>query len=58
MKLLSKYLAIFFLLGVIGCYTAKKADRQLNKAKINYPELVSNRMALWFPYSQNKGKSD
>jgi len=49
---------IFFLLGILGCYTAKKADRQLNKAKINYPELVSNRMALWFPYSQNKGKSD
>ena len=58
MKILSKYLAIFFLLGVLGCYTAKKADRQLNKAKINYPELVAGRMSMWFPYIQNKGKSD
>ena len=58
MKILSKYLAIFFLLGVLGCYTAKKADRQLNKAKINYPNLVADKMALWYPYIQNKGKSD
>ena len=58
MKILSKYLAIFFLIGLLGCYTAKKADRQLNKAKINYPELVAGRMSMWFPYIQNKGKSD
>ena len=49
MKILSKYLAIFFLIGLLGCYTAKKADRQLNKAKINYPELVAGRMSMWFP---------
>ena len=58
MKLLSKYLAIFFLLGLLGCYTSKKADKQLNKAKINYPNLVADKMALWYPYSQNKSKSD
>jgi uncharacterized membrane protein SirB2 len=42
----------------MGCYTQKKAERSLNKAQINYPELVAQKSSLWYPCSQFKGTSD
>jgi hypothetical protein len=52
------FLSIFFLWGLQGCYTQKKAERSLNKAQINYPELVAQKSSLWYPCSQFKGTSD
>jgi hypothetical protein len=42
----------------MGCYTQKKAEKSLNKAQINYPELVAQKSSLWYPCSQFKGTSD
>ena len=42
-----KYLIISILL--VSCYTAKKAERQINKAQIYHPEVVAAKSALWYP---------
>lgn len=55
MRIITTIFVTFFLLG---CYTQKKAERSLNKAQINYPELVAEKSALWYPCSQFKGTSD
>ena len=55
MRLITIIFSIFFL---AGCYTQKKAERSLNKAQINYPELVAEKSSLWYPCSQFKGTSD
>jgi len=46
MKLIPKYLALIFLLG---CYTQKKAERQVNKAQLNHPEVVAKLAAKYYP---------
>ena len=58
MRVITILLSIFFLFGCLGCYTQKKAERSLNKAQINYPELVAKKSSLWYPCSQFKGTSD
>lgn len=40
------YILSIFILS--GCYSLKKADRQLNKAKITYPDLVAEKYSKWF----------
>ena len=55
MRIIAIIFSMFFLLG---CYTQKKAERSLNKAQINYPELVAQKSSLWYPCSQFKGTSD
>jgi hypothetical protein len=55
MRIIAIIFSIFFLLG---CYTQKKAEKSLNKAQINYPELVAQKSSLWYPCSQFKGTSD
>lgn len=55
MRIITIIFSIFFLLG---CYTQKKAERSLNKAQINYPELVAEKSALWYPCERFKGTSD
>jgi PBP1b-binding outer membrane lipoprotein LpoB len=55
MRIITIIFSIFFLLG---CYTQKKAERSLNKAQINYPELVADKSALWYPCERFKGTSD
>lgn len=55
MRILTTFLLIFFL---SGCYTQKKAERSLNKAQINYPEIVAKKSALWYPCERFKGTSD
>ena len=32
-----------------SCYSAKKAEKDINKAKLNYPEVVAEKFADWFP---------
>jgi len=58
MKIITNIFSVFFLVGLLGCYTQKKAERSLNKAQINYPELVAQKSSLWYPCSQFKGTSD
>lgn len=36
-------------LFLFGCYTQRKAEKQLEKAKIKYPELVAEKSAEWYP---------
>lgn len=55
MRIFTSFLVVFFLMG---CYTQKKAEKELNKAQINYPEIVAKKSALWYPCSQFKGTSD
>ena len=55
MRILTTFLISFFLMG---CYTQKKAEKSLNKAQINYPELVAEKSALWYPCERFKGTSD
>jgi hypothetical protein len=55
MRIIAIIFSIFFL---FGCYTQKKAEKSLNKAQINYPELVAQKSSLWYPCSQFKGTSD
>jgi hypothetical protein len=55
MRVIVIIFSIFFLWG---CYTQKKAERSLNKAQINYPELVAEKSSLWYPCIQFKGTSD
>lgn len=41
------YIVSIFILS--GCYTAKNADKAINKAKENYPELLAQKCAEWYP---------
>ena len=43
---------------LLGCYTTQKANRQLNKAQLNFPELVAKKSAEWFPCKTGKIFSD
>jgi hypothetical protein len=58
MKIITNIFSIFFLVGLLGCYTQKKAERSLNKAQINYPEIVAQKSSLWYPCERFKGTSD
>jgi hypothetical protein len=58
MRIITIIFSIFFLIGCLGCYTQKKAEKSLNKAQINYPELVAKKSSLWYPCRQFKVTSD
>ena len=49
---------IIFLIFFIGCYSPKKAERQLDKANDNYPGLVAQKTSKWFPCKEIKVKTD
>ena len=49
---------IILLLLLSGCYSAKKAERQMNKAQINFPEVVATKSALWYPCIPIRTTSD
>ena len=40
------YIVSIFILS--GCYTAKKAEKAINKAKLNYPELIAEKCSEWY----------
>ena len=44
-----RYLLTILIIGLISCYTPKKAERQIDKAFDNYPEIVANKAAKVFP---------
>jgi len=43
---------------LFSCYTSQKANKQLNKAQLNYPELVAKKSAEWYPCKTGKIISD
>lgn len=53
-----RLLPIIFLIFLSACYTSKQADKALNKAQINFPELVAKKTSLWYPCERFKGTSD
>jgi hypothetical protein len=44
-----RYLLTILIFGLISCYTPRKAERQIDKAFDNYPEIVANKAAKVFP---------
>jgi hypothetical protein len=42
-----RYLLLLILLS--GCYTQKKAEKQLTKAQLNYPLSVAKKTSEWYP---------
>lgn len=53
MKLLTSTL-LTLLLIISGCYTAKKADKAIDKAQRNYPEVVANKARSLYPCTTTK----
>ena len=51
-----KYLLpIFFLMS---CYTAKKAEQQINRAYIEHQDVLRSKLQLWWPCVPYERKSD
>lgn len=36
-------------LFLFGCYTQRKASKQMDEAKIKYPEIAAEKCAAWYP---------
>ena len=53
-----KRILLLPLVLIIGCYTHKKAEKQLDKAKDKYPVLVALKTADWFPCKEIEVKTD
>jgi hypothetical protein len=49
---------IIFLVFFIGCYSPKKAERQLNKANENFPSIVAQKTSKWYPCKEVKVVTD
>jgi len=49
---------LFILLLLSGCYTAKKADKQVIKAQLYHPEVVAKKSAMWYPCKPSVTTSD
>lgn len=52
-----KLLPIALLLLVSSCYTPRKAERQVIKAKAHYPEMIAGACADWYPSLDSTGTS-
>lgn len=48
------YLSVF----IVGCYSVKKATKDLNKAHDRYPEVVAKKTSEWYPCIPLQTKSD
>lgn len=42
-----RYLLFLFL--IMGCYTSRQAEKDLDKAQIYYPNIVAQKTAKWYP---------
>ena len=49
---------IFILVFFASCYSVKKAEKQINRAYINYPELLADRCGNLYPCIPYERKSD
>lgn len=53
-----KNITILFLFFLASCYNAKKAEKEINKAQLNFPELMAKKSAQLYPCKTIKVKSD
>jgi hypothetical protein len=53
-----KRILLLPLILIIGCYSPKKAEKQLDKAKDKYPALVAQKTSNWFPCKEVKVVTD
>lgn len=53
-----KNFTILFLFFLGSCYTAKKAEKEINKAQLNFPEVMAKKSAQLYPCKTTKIKSD
>ena len=53
-----RYIAIASLFILLGCYNSRKAEKQLNKAQISYPEVVAKKTTQWYPCLPLRSKID
>lgn len=53
-----KRILLLPLILIIGCYSPKKAEKQLDKAKDKYPALVAQKTSNWFPCKEVEIKTD
>ena len=50
---------VIFLFAILsGCYSAKKAEKSLNKAQLYFPEVVAKKTTQWYPCKVSDIKSD
>jgi len=53
-----KNFTILFLFFLASCYNAKKAEKEINKAQLNFPEVMAKKSAQLYPCKPIKVKSD
>lgn len=53
-----KNFTILFLFFLGSCYTAKKAEKEINKAQLNFPEVMAKKSAQLYPCKTTKIRSD
>jgi len=46
---MKNFLKILLILMISGCYSTQRAEKQLNKAQVNFPEVVAKKSAIWYP---------
>lgn len=50
--------SILFLFFLVGCYSPKKAEKQINKAQLNFPEVLAKKSSELYPCKPKKTGSD
>lgn len=53
-----KLFSILFLFFLVGCYSPKKAEKQINKAQLNFPEVLAKKSSELYPCKPKKAGSD
>jgi len=48
------YYLLLLCVVLSSCYSSQKANKQLNKAQLSYPELVAKKSAEWYPCKTGK----
>jgi hypothetical protein len=53
-----KNFTILILFFLASCYNSKKAEKEINKAQLNFPEVMAKKSAQLYPCKTEKIKSD
>lgn len=53
-----KNFTILFLFFLASCYNPKKAEKEINKAQLNFPEVMAKKSAQLYPCKPARTKSD
>lgn len=53
-----KLFSILFMFFLVGCYSPKKAAKQINKAQLNFPEVLAKKSSELYPCKPKKAGSD